>query len=132
MHALSAYGCEAQSAVSAALCALEDRPQGLRADTCITPKGCFAEFKWPDWPAHLSENLGKCVESFRHQHPELRPVSADSPEWNSVFHGWRTDPESAAAIAEIFRRHFDEDRVLWVKSSKDTRGRIAARCKVEG
>src|SRR5437867_13171036 len=122
MHALSAYDCEAQSAVSAALRALEDRAQGLTADTCITPKGCFAEFQWPDWPPQLSSDLGKRVESFRNQDPKLRPVSADSPEWNSVFHGWRTDPEFAAEIAEIFRGHFG-DRVLWVKSSKDTRGR---------
>jgi len=38
MHALSAYDCEAQSAVSSALRALENRAQGLRADTCVTPK----------------------------------------------------------------------------------------------
>ena len=93
MYALSAYNCEAQCVVSPAVCALEDRAQGLRAGTCITPKGCFAEFQWPDWPPRLSIDLAKCVESFHNQHPELRPVAADSHEWNSVFHGWRSDPE---------------------------------------
>jgi predicted nucleotidyltransferase len=131
MHTLSAYDCEAQSAVSVALRDLEDCARGLRADMCITPKGCFAELQWPDWPPRLSADLGKRVDSFRNQHPEFRPVSPDSPEWTSVFHGWRTDPESATAIAEIFRKHFG-DRVLWVKSGKETRGRIGARCKVDG
>jgi len=48
-----------------------------------------------------------------------------------VFHGWCTDLESATAIAEIFSKHFG-DRLLWVKSGKGARGRIAAICKVEG
>src|SRR5438094_825550 len=87
-HAVSAYDCEAQSAVSAALRALEDRAQGLTADTCITPKGCFAEFQWPDWPPQLSADLGKRVDFFRNQHCEIRPIAAESAEWNGVFHGW--------------------------------------------
>jgi hypothetical protein len=64
MHALSAYNCEAQSVISPALCALEDRVQGLTTGTCIAEKGCFAEFQWPDWPPRLSTDLAKCVESF--------------------------------------------------------------------
>src|SRR5207302_7903847 len=83
-----------------------------------------------DWPPQLSADLGKRVDSFRNQHCEIRPIAAESAEWNGVFHGWCTDLESATAIAEIFSKHFG-DRLLWVKSGKGARGRIAAICKVE-
>jgi predicted nucleotidyltransferase len=48
-----------------------------------------------------------------------------------VFHGWRSDPESALAIAGAFTKHFGE-RVLWVESEEDARGRIAAKVRIEG
>jgi predicted nucleotidyltransferase len=71
------------------------------------------------------------VDAFRAQHPELRPVLAGTPEWDAVFHGQRSDSGSALAIAEAFTKHFGE-RVLWVESEKDTRGRIAAKVGIEG
>jgi predicted nucleotidyltransferase len=71
------------------------------------------------------------VEAFHVQYPELRPVQAGTPEWDAVFHGWRSDSESALAIAGAFTKHFS-GRVLWVESEEDARGRIAAKLRIEG
>jgi predicted nucleotidyltransferase len=91
----------------------------------------FVCFVWPDWPPALTSELGLRVDAFRAQHPELRSVEAGTPEWDAVFHGWHSDPESALAIAGAFTKHFGE-RVLWVESQEDTRGRIAAKLRIEG
>jgi len=90
--------------------------------------GCFV---WPDWPRALASELGSRVDAFHTQHPGLRPVQAGTPEWDAVFRGWRSDPRSALAIAGAFTKHFG-DRILWVESEKDTRGRIAAKLRIEG
>jgi predicted nucleotidyltransferase len=48
-----------------------------------------------------------------------------------VFHGWRSDSDSASAIAKAFEKHFG-NRVRWVESEVDARGRISARALIEG
>ena len=117
--------------VEPALRFLEDPAQRLTAETCYTARGMFACFVWPDWPPALASELGLRVDAFRAQHPELRSVQAGTPEWDAVFHGWHNDPESALAIAGAFTKHFGE-RVLWVESEMDARGRIAAKLRIEG
>jgi predicted nucleotidyltransferase len=131
MQALSSYSPENRAAVEPALRPLEDPAQRLTAESYYTARGMFVCFVWPDWPPALTSELGLRVEAFRAQHPELRSVQAGTPEWDAVFHGWRSDPESALAIAGAFTKHFG-DRVLWVESQGDTRGRIAAKLRIEG
>jgi len=131
MQALSSYSPDKRSVVEPALRSLEDPAQRLTAESYYTVRGMFACFVWPDWPPALASELGSRVDAFHRQRPGLRPVQAATPEWDAVFRGWRSDPESALAIAGAFTKHFGE-RVLWVESEKDTRGRIAAKLRIEG
>ncbi len=117
--------------VEPALKSLEDSAQRLTAETCYLARGMFACFVWPDWPPALASELGLRVDAFRTRHPELRPVQAGTPDWDAVFRGWRSDPESALVIAAAFTKHFGE-RVLWVESEKGTRGTIGAKLRIEG
>jgi predicted nucleotidyltransferase len=130
MQALSCYNHNERSLVEPALNALEDRRRGLTADSCFTAGRVFARFVWPDEPPELAAELHSLIADFRSRHSRLCAVLEGSPEWNAVFHGWRSDPESASAIAIAFRKQFG-DRLCWVESERDTRGRIAATCKVE-
>jgi predicted nucleotidyltransferase len=130
MQALSSYSPENRAVVEPALRSLEDPAQRLTAESYYTARGMFARFVWPDWPPELTSELGLRVEAFRAQHPELRSVQAGTLEWDAVIHGWHSDPESALAIAGAFTKHFG-DRVLWVESQGDTRGRIAAKLGIE-
>jgi predicted nucleotidyltransferase len=91
----------------------------------------FVCFVWPDWPPTLAEELGSRVKDFQSEHPELRPVQPATHEWDAVFHGWRSDSDSASAIAEVFAKHFG-NRVRWVVSQVDARGRISAKALIEG
>lgn len=131
MQALSSYSPDERSVVEAALSSLEDRARRFTAESYYTARGMFACFVWPDWPPALASELESRVDALHTQHPGLRPVHAGTPEWDVVFHGWRSDPESALAIAGAFTKHFG-DRVLWVESEKDTRGRIGAKLRIEG
>jgi predicted nucleotidyltransferase len=133
MQYLSSYSVEKHADMARALASLRSPADGLRADTFVTPKGFFARFVWPDRPAETSAKIGGLIAALHNQHSELnlKPVERNSPEWNSVFHGWREDLESAGAIERVFSAHFPK-RVLWVESEKDTRGRIAAKLRIEG
>jgi predicted nucleotidyltransferase len=133
MQALSSYSHEKHPQVARALASLQNPAEGLIADTFVTPKGFFARFVWPDLPLEMSTKLGGLIGALHKRHPEfnLKPVEKSSPEWDAVFHGWREDLESAAAIEKAFRTYFP-NRVLWVESEKDGRGRIAAKCRIEG
>jgi predicted nucleotidyltransferase len=112
-----------------ALEALEDRSQGLRASSYFSQHGVFARFDWPDWPDSLNKILAAKVRQFHEARPDLKPVRKGTAPWQAVFRGWRADPESAAVIAQAFSKNFS-DRVHWVKSYRDTRGRIGASCMV--
>lgn len=131
MQALGSYNPEKRSLIAPALRVFEEenKEQGLMAGSYVSRAGWFARFVWPDWPPERSLNLAESVKRFN-QEQGLRPVEEGSSDWNAVFRGWRTDPVSAEAIAGAFRRHFGE-RLLWVLSQRDTRGRIAARCRVK-
>ncbi len=130
MQALSYYDQNERSSVEPALKVLEDRRRGLTANSCFTAGRIFARFVWPDEPPELKAEFHSIIAGFHSEHRQLCPVTQESPEWDAVFHGWRSDPESACAIANAFRKHF-LDRLRWVESERDTRGRIAATCKVE-
>lgn len=71
------------------------------------------------------------MKAFHAHHPELCPIQAGTAEWDAAFHGWRSDSDSALAIAGAFTKHFG-NRVLWVESARDRGGRIAARLRIEG
>lgn len=133
MQALSSYNEERHSQVARALASLQNPAEGLVADTFVTPKGFFARFVWPDLPLEASAKLGGLIGALHNRHPELnlKPVKKSSPEWDAVFHGWREDLESAAAIEKAFSTYFP-NRVLWVESEKDGRGRIVAKCRIDG
>lgn len=133
MQYLSSYTVEKHADVARALASLRSPADGLRADTFVTPKGFFARFVWPDRPAETSAKLGGLVGALHNQHSELnlKPVEKNSPEWNSIFHGWSEDLESAGAIEGIFSAHFPK-RVSWVESERDRGGRIAAKLRIEG
>ncbi len=130
MQALSSYNSDQHSAVDRALRALENRTQGLIADSLVSPGGFFARFVWADWPPELCGELESSVRAFRAQHREFRPVEMESADWDAVFHGWRTDAASVSAIAAGFSKHFG-NRLLWVESEKDVRGRVAGQCMIE-
>jgi predicted nucleotidyltransferase len=130
MQALSYYSHDERSLVEPALNALEDRRRGLAANSCFTAGRIFARFVWPDEPYQLAMELHSLIADFQSRRSQLRAVLPGSPEWDAVFHGWRSDPQSASAIASAFRKHFG-DRLCWVESERDTRGRIAAMCRVE-
>jgi uncharacterized protein len=133
MQALSSYSPDKHPVVSRALAALESPPEGLTAGAWVTPTGSFARFVWPDLPIATSAKLGEQIAILHNRIAELglQPVPEESPDWNAVFHGWRTDLEAASAIEKAFSHYFPK-RVLWVLSQKDMRGRIAAKCRVEG
>jgi len=131
MQALSSYGAENRSLVERALVSLQDQAQWLTVAGCYSARGMFVSFVWPDWPPTLAEELGARVKGFQSEHPEFRPVQAGTLEWDAVFHGWRSDSDSASAIAAAFARHFG-NRVRWVESEVDSRGRISARAMIEG
>jgi len=112
---------------------LDNPAEGLFAETLVTATGSHARFIWPDLPVEVSVKLGGLIGTLHNRRPELtlKPVERNSPEWDAVFHGWREDLESAAAIEKAFSRHFP-NRVMWVESEKDVRGRIVAQCRIEG
>lgn len=130
MQALSSYKPDENSTVDVALRAIEDRPLGFKASPYFSGRGPLAEFVWPDWPDSLKNKLEVLVNEFHRQYPQLRPVSEGSPEWQAVFRDWRTDQDSVSVIASTFGKHFG-DRLHWVESERDARGRIAAQCNVE-
>jgi predicted nucleotidyltransferase len=115
------------------LASLRSPADGLSADTFTTAKGFFARFIWPDLPVGTSTKLGGLIGALHARHPELnlKPVEKNSPEWNSIFHGWSEDLESAGAIERVFSAHFPR-RVSWVESERDRGGRIAAKLRIEG
>jgi len=133
MQALSSYSQSKHADVAQALASLRSPADGLSADAFVTPKGLFARFIWPDLPIEISAKLGELVGALHAKHPELdlRPVEKNSPEWNSIFHGWSEDLESAVAIERIFSAHFPK-RVSWVESQRDRGGRITAKLRIEG
>ena len=71
------------------------------------------------------------MKDFQSKHPELRPVQPGAHEWDAVFHGWRSDSDSASAIAEVFAKHFG-NRVRWVEAEVDARGKTSAKALIEG
>lgn len=131
MQALSSYSPDSRAAIERALSVLQDESLGFSATPHFSERGLFARFVWPDWPEHLKRELAERMDSFHREHRELRPVSEGTPEWQAVFRGWRADPESASVIAKAFSKYFPE-RVEWVESERDSRGRIGARCMVKG
>ncbi len=131
MQALSSYSPEDRSLVEPALVSLQDQSQWITGAGCYSARGIFVCFVWPDWPPTLAEELGCRVKDFQSEHPELRPVQPGTREWDAVFHGWRSDSDSATAIAGVFRKHFG-DRLLWVESEVNARGRISGRAMIEG
>jgi uncharacterized protein len=132
MQALSSYNPDKYPMVGPALRALENREQGFTAASHFSRRGVFARFTWPDWPESLSRQIAGRVEQFHVDHRELQPVKGGSEDWTAVFRDCRTDPESVAVIAEAFSRYFGNDRVAWVGSERDARGRTGGRCKIEG
>src|SRR5271157_2606940 len=131
MQALSSYSPENRSLVEPELVCLQDQAQWLTVAGCYSARGMFVCFVWPDWPPTLAEELGSRVKDFQSEHPELRAVQPATHEWDAVFHGWRSDSDSASAIAEVFAKHFG-NRVRWVESEVDPRGRISAKALIEG
>ena len=131
MQALSSYSPENRSLVEPALVSLQGQEQWLTVAGCYSARGTFVRFVWPDWPPPLAEGLGSRVKRFQLEHPELRPVQPGTPEWDGVFHGRRSESESASAIAAVFAKHFG-NRVHWVESEVDARGRISARAMIKG
>lgn len=120
MQALSSYSSSKHADVARALASFRSPTDGLSTDTFVTPKGHFARFIWPDLPLGASAKLGGLIEALHAGHPELnlKPVEKNSPEWNSIFHGWSEDLESAGAIERIFSAHFPK-RVCWVEAERD-------------
>lgn len=133
MQALSSYSPPKHADVARALASLRSPADGLSADTFATAKGFFARFIWPDLPLGTSAKLGGLIGALHTRHPELnlKPVEKNSPEWNSIFHGWSEDLESAGAIERVLSAHFPK-RVSWVESQRDRGGRIAAKLRIEG
>ena len=132
MQALSSYNPDRHSVIGPALRTIENREQGFTVESHFSERGVFAQFVWPDWPEPLSREIAARVEQFHHDHREFRLVKEGSKDWTAVSRDWRTDPESVAVIAQSFSRHFGEDRVAWVESQRDARGRIGGQCKIEG
>lgn len=130
MQALGSYNPDQHTALQADLAALEDASLGFTANSCVTPRGLYARFVWPDWPEDLRKELAEKIARFRREHQELRHVSEGTPEWQAVFRDWRSDPQSVTVTAKAFSKYFP-GRVRWVESEKDSRGRIAASCMVQ-
>jgi len=131
MQALSWYGPDSHSKIDRALNALQDESLGFTASPWFSERGLFARFVWPDWPGDLRKELAEKITKFHREHGELRPIADGAPEWKAVFRDWRTDPESVSVIAEAFSKNFPE-RVRWVESERDSRGRIGGHCYVTG
>ena len=133
MQALSSYSQSKHADVARALASVRSPADGLIADAFVTAKGFFARFIWPDLPLETSAKLGGLIGALHARHPELnlKPVEKNSPQWNSIFHGWSEDLESAEAIERVFSAHFPK-RVSWVESERDRGGRIAAKLRIEG
>ena len=135
MLALSSYDPERDSGtLLTALIELMgpgDSVCGLKVSTRLSELRAFVCFVWPDWPGEMQGELATKVAVFQQHHPELRRIDEGSPEWQAVFRDWRTDPESVGVIAEAFSKYFGKQRVEWVESERDARGRIAARCKIK-
>ncbi len=129
MQALSSYNPDFHARVASAVEALHGPSEGLEAVVYFLKDGAFARFDWPDWPEEVRNKLSARVETFRQEHLELDPVPDGTPEWQFSFGNRRSDHVSALVIAETFRKYFD-GRVQWVKSERDTRGRIFAQCMV--
>jgi predicted nucleotidyltransferase len=132
MQALSSYSPDFQSVIETALLALANDSEGLAARPYFSERGLFAKFIWPDWPSSRRKELAAVVEDLHSEHPELIRLPESAPEWNAVFRDWRSHPESADAIANAFVQRFGNDRVRWVESEKDARGRIASQCWLDG
>jgi len=130
MQALASYSPDHHATVQAEVLGLEDALLGLEAGTYLAARGYFARFVWPDWPQTLTEQLVTRVKAFVAQHPQLTMVGDRSPEWDGVFHGWRSDPESAKVIADAFAKNFG-DRLVWVESERDGRGRIGGTSRIK-
>ncbi len=132
MQALSSYNPDKHSLIKPALRALEMKysARGLTAGSYDSAKGVFARFVWPDWPESVSNEIASKVDAFHRANPELRRIEKGTSDWTAIFR-WEGDADSAAVIASRFRKHF-RGRVLWVESERDERGRIEARCSVEG
>ncbi len=138
MQALSSYNPATRSAFEPVLDAFKRQhaPSGMSIDyPYVSIAGFFARFVWPDWPETLASQMAANLDAFRRQHPELISIEEGTAEWNAVSHGWHSHPTSARVIGEAFSRHFDSPsckRVLWVKSTIDVRGRVAATCAIDG
>ncbi len=104
--------------------------EGIVATPTLTNAGSFVRFDWADWPAQLSNEFAERVQQFHRERDWLKPVKADSPEWNVVFGGSVGDTEASAKIAGIFQRHFD-NRISWVRCVKDLKGKITAWMRID-
>ena len=131
MQALSSYNPEMHSVVAPALQALDDPSQGLSASSYFSREGVFARFDWPDWPEAKTNAVKAQVDEFRRRRLELEGVAEGMPQWRFAFQDLQPDPNSASIIGERFVKYFGT-RVQWVKSDRDSRGRITASCMVEG
>jgi uncharacterized protein len=129
MQALSSYNPEAHSVVGPALQALDDPSQGLSSSSYFSHEGVFARFDWPDWPESKRNAMKAQVDEFRRCRLDLDTVAEGTPQWRFAFQDSQPDPKSAAIIGERFVKHFGS-RVHWVKSERDSRGRITASCMV--
>jgi predicted nucleotidyltransferase len=129
MQALSWYNPDTHSKIERALNALQDESLGFNATPYFSQRGLFARFVWPDWPEHLQKDLAERIDNFHRSHHELLPIAPGTPEWQAVYRDWRSDPESVSVIAEAFSKNFPE-RVRWVESERDSRGRIGGHCYV--
>jgi len=130
MEALSTFDPSNYEKIDQALRSIRDAEAFLNADQAFSTNGLVVRFSWPDWPEDLSHQLKEKVDALHRMMAFLKPVAPDTEEWNSVFQGWRSDPESAKAIGEAFCSSFP-GRVRWVFSRRDTRGRVTATCSVQ-
>jgi predicted nucleotidyltransferase len=130
MYALSSYSLDAHADVGPALQELDDPLSGLSALSSFSERTAFALFDWPDWPGSKKNAIQAQVDEFRRRRIELDTVAEGTPEWRFAFQDSRPDPESATIIGERFVKRFG-NRVQWVKSERDSRGRIMASCMVE-
>lgn len=131
MEAVSKFEMRDYERVEEALKSIRDPEAFLNAGQAFSTGGPIVRFGWPDWPEDLSHQLTAKVAAL-HERSKLllKPVAPDTERWNSVIQGWRSDPESAKAVAEAFSDALP-GRVRWVFSRCDRRGRIAATCSIQ-